>query len=75
MDLDEYRVDGVSVDCDRDGTKDDPAQCEMITVGAVQNSGVTQVKTPTAAVFDNDLLVRTIQLEWAKLQTWLIHLL
>lgn len=75
LDLDHYRGDGVAVDCDRDGKRDDPTQGEMITVGTVQNSGVTQVKTASAAIFDNDLLVRTLQLEWATLQARVAHLL
>lgn len=66
LDLQRYPVDGASVDCDGDGQKEAPATCRMITVGEVQGGGVTAVKAPRNAVFDNDLLVPAVQEWWAR---------
>lgn len=71
LDLQQYTAEGVAVDCTGDGTKQDPATCRMITIGEVTGSGVTAVKSPGTAVFDNDLLVPTLQIYWGELMQWL----
>lgn len=55
IDPDTYPVEDVAVDCNGDGTRQDPTTCDMITVADIRGGDVVRIRQPPAPVTFADL--------------------
>ncbi|WP_049937206.1 hypothetical protein [Haloplanus natans] len=66
LDMEHLRVEGLSVDCDNDGSNERPSKCSSIEIGEIQGSDVVKLREKQLG------LAQQIQLRLAKLYTGII---
>lgn len=66
LDMEHFRVEGLSVDCDNDGSNERASQCSSIEVGEIQGSDVVKLREKRPG------LVQQMQYRLAKIYTGII---